>query len=46
MVLPQAAKFAEPFRAQLDHWETGLSLVSECTEMLQEVQRQWMYVVS
>eukprot|EP01135_Chromosphaera_perkinsii_P000405 Nk52_evm52s78 gene=Nk52_evmTU52s78 len=40
----KASKFVKPFEKQVDYWERTVSLIMETTEMILQVQRQWMYL--
>ena len=42
----KASRFAASFLTQLDTWEKSLSHISECVEMMMNVQRKWMYLES
>lgn len=37
-------QFHLPFKDQVSQWESTLSLISEVLELLQQVQRQWVYL--
>lgn len=37
-------QFHMPFKDTVLQWETSLTLVSEMMELLQHVQKQWMYL--
>eukprot|EP00741_Cyanophora_paradoxa_P024938 tig00000056_g24072.t1 len=40
----KASRFYLAFEQQVEFWEKGLSLVSEAVELIQTVQRAWMYL--
>ncbi len=40
----KASRFVKPFEQQVDFWERALSKITETTEMLLVVQRQWLYM--
>jgi dynein heavy chain len=42
----KASKFYASFSAKIDSWEAALSLISEVVELMQAVQRAWMYLES
>ncbi|VDD80599.1 unnamed protein product [Mesocestoides corti] len=40
----KASRFVKPFEHQVDTWERVLSKITETTELLLLVQRQWLYM--
>ncbi|KAK7102408.1 hypothetical protein V1264_020630 [Littorina saxatilis] len=40
----KASRFVKAFEHDVDRWERTLSLILEVTEMLLQVQRQWLYL--
>ena len=40
----KGSRYVKPFEEEVDKWERTLSLVLEVVEMIQTVQRQWMYL--
>ena len=40
----KASRFVKAFESDVDYWERTLSHILEVIEMIQTVQRQWMYL--
>ncbi|KAI9004259.1 dynein heavy chain and region D6 of dynein motor-domain-containing protein [Gaertneriomyces semiglobifer] len=40
----KASRFIVAFETQVDHWERTLSKIMEMTELMLQVQRQWIYL--
>ena len=40
----KASRFVKPFLPEVDSWERKLSHILEVTEMILQVQKQWMYL--
>ena len=39
-----SSKYAGAFAARIRSWERALNLISECIEVLMQVQKKWMYL--
>lgn len=40
----KASRYVKAFEKEVDQWERTLSHILEVTEMVLQVQRQWMYL--